>query len=308
MSTGLKRHKKLKPFFSLDIVLPLILLTKMSSSNLCAAVWEQNIDLAKALIADGADINAVNSISWTPLFIASFYNNTEIALALISAGANVNKINSDGQTPLHMATREGNIEIVRALIVAGADLNVVEDASFTPVYLASCYGHTEIVKTLIKAGANIHIANNTYTTPLRIASFYGHIDIVRALLDAGAHVTTDKNEDGHTMIQAAQICGHNKVVEMLRNAMYPPNKSNMSSVYVVIENGEPYKNVYTSFTSAATTVKEKYAEIIAEEKREMDGHPICSEIDVPENTLTGSTYLYVEKGIHIYIYKLAIAV
>jgi len=82
----------------------------------------------------------------------------------------------------------------------------------------------------------------------------------------------------------------------------------MSSVYVVIENGEPYKNVYKSFASAAASVKEKYAEIIAEEKREMNGYPICSEIDVPEDILTGTTYLYVEKGIHIYIYKLPIAV
>jgi hypothetical protein len=82
----------------------------------------------------------------------------------------------------------------------------------------------------------------------------------------------------------------------------------MSSVYVVIENGKPYENVYTSFASAAVAVKEKYAEMIAEQIREMNGYPICSEIDVPEDILTGTTYLYVEKGIHIYIYKLPIAV
>lgn len=34
----------------------------------------------------------------------------------------------------------------------------------------------------------------------------------------------------------------------------------MFSVYVVIKNGEPYDNVYTSFASAAEAVKEKYAE------------------------------------------------
>jgi len=81
----------------------------------------------------------------------------------------------------------------------------------------------------------------------------------------------------------------------------------MSLVYVVIENGEPYENVYTSFASAAAAVKEKHAEEIAEQIRDMDGYPICSKIDVPENILTGNTYLYVEKGIHIYIYKLPIA-
>ena len=82
----------------------------------------------------------------------------------------------------------------------------------------------------------------------------------------------------------------------------------MSSVYVVIENGEPYKNVYKSFTSAAAAVKEKHVEEIAEQIREANGYPICSDIDVPEDVFTGKTYLYVEKGIHIYIYKLPIAI
>ena len=82
----------------------------------------------------------------------------------------------------------------------------------------------------------------------------------------------------------------------------------MSSVYVVIENGEPYENVYTSFTSAAAAVKEKHEWEYVEQIRVSNDYPICSEIDVPEDILTGKTYLYVEKGIHIYIYKLPITV
>ena len=81
----------------------------------------------------------------------------------------------------------------------------------------------------------------------------------------------------------------------------------MSSFYVIIENGEPYQNVYTSFNSAVVAVKEKHAEEVAEQIRVSNGYPISSEIDVPEDILTGKTYLYVEKEIHIYIYKLPIA-
>ena len=77
----------------------------------------------------------------------------------------------------------------------------------------------------------------------------------------------------------------------------------MNAVYVVIENGDPYPNVYTSFTSAVATVKVKYKEV-AEELSEEDGS-ICSELDVPENA-SGKTYLYIEKGIHIYIFKLPV--
>jgi len=67
-------------------------------------------------------------------------------------------------------------------------------------------------------------------------------------------------------------------------------------VYVVIENGEPYPQVYASFALAVAKVKEKHAETVAEE-----ADALCSDLDAPEQS--DRTYLYVEKGIHIYIYK-----
>lgn len=77
-------------------------------------------------------------------------------------------------------------------------------------------------------------------------------------------------------------------------------------MYIVIENGDPYQNIYTSFKSAAKAAQEKYKEVVEEQMREAGGESICSELDIPEDT-SGTTYLYVEKGIHIYIYKLKIA-
>ena len=76
----------------------------------------------------------------------------------------------------------------------------------------------------------------------------------------------------------------------------------MATIYVVIENGTPYPMVYTTFASATATVKEKHREILKEDTSD----PSCSDVDVPENTNTGITYLYIEKGIHIYIYELPI--
>ena len=82
----------------------------------------------------------------------------------------------------------------------------------------------------------------------------------------------------------------------------------MTTVYVIVENGEPYNVVYQTFESAVAVVKAKYKETIDEQLREADGqYDICSELDTPEDKVTGKTYLYVEKGINIYIYKLPIA-
>jgi hypothetical protein len=84
----------------------------------------------------------------------------------------------------------------------------------------------------------------------------------------------------------------------------------MASVYVVIENGDPYPEVYKTYNEAASAAKMKYKEMIDNNINEMKGHPesiqsIIDNIEVPENK-DGTTYLYVEKGIHIYIYKLPI--
>ena len=87
--------------------------------------------------------------------------------------------------------------------------------------------------------------------------------------------------------------------------VHSPSKM-ATPVYVVVENGIPYPIAYTSFACAAAAAKEKHKETVEEQMREADGGTICSELDVPENTLTGKTYLYVEKGIHIYIHKLPI--
>jgi len=80
----------------------------------------------------------------------------------------------------------------------------------------------------------------------------------------------------------------------------------MTYVYVVIENGDPYPAVYTSFAVAVSAAKVRHAETIIEELLEADGEPMCSDLDVPENEITGKTLLYVEKGIHIEICKLPI--
>jgi cytohesin len=44
----------------------------------------------------------------------------EVAKALIAAGANVNLANKDGETPLYRATLYGHTEIVKLLEAAGA--------------------------------------------------------------------------------------------------------------------------------------------------------------------------------------------
>jgi hypothetical protein len=84
------------------------------------------------------------------------------------------------------------------------------------------------------------------------------------------------------------------------------SEGKMNAVYIIIENGEPYSIVYQTFESAVAVVKTRHKETIDEQISEAEGYPICSDLDTPEDKITGKTYLYVEKEIYIYIYKLPV--
>lgn len=82
----------------------------------------------------------------------------------------------------------------------------------------------------------------------------------------------------------------------------------METIYVVIENGDPYLVAYKTYNQAIAAVKAKHKDEIEEELRWLEENPGdhgCNDVDVPE-AASGLSRLYIEKGIHIEIHKLPI--
>jgi len=75
-------------------------------------------------------------------------------------------------------------------------------------------------------------------------------------------------------------------------------------VYIIIENGDSYDVAYNTYGLAVNAVKAKHRKEL-----QSQGYPeeSCSEVDIPESK-SGRTYLYIEKGIHIYIHKLFVLI
>ena len=75
------------------------------------AVRENDMEAARWLIANGADVNAKNGIDWTPLYLAAA---AEVAKLLIDNGAEVNvSARRYGWTPLHWAAKKGAAEVAK---------------------------------------------------------------------------------------------------------------------------------------------------------------------------------------------------
>jgi ankyrin repeat protein len=75
--------------------------------------------MAKLLINKGANINAKDSKSRTPLMIAAEKGYIEIVKPLINRGADVNVRRHDGETALGIALQKGNFNTARLLRFAG---------------------------------------------------------------------------------------------------------------------------------------------------------------------------------------------
>lgn len=74
-------------------------------------------------------------------------------------------------------------------------------------------------------------------------------------------------------------------------------------VYVVTENGDVYPDVYLAYEDAVAAVKDRHwAQLEEEMNHASDWCPPVSEVDVPESD-SGTTELYIEKGIYIQICK-----
>jgi hypothetical protein len=84
----------------------------------------------------------------------------------------------------------------------------------------------------------------------------------------------------------------------------------MSYVYIIVENGEAYPNAYAKYASAVAAVKTKHKTYLEEQIKELayleDIESVLKDINVPENTETGISQLYIEKGINISIQKVPI--
>ncbi len=158
------------------------------TKSLFEAVKKGDIEQVKKFIAAGADVNARNNRSVTPLHFAATNGHEEIARLLIAEGANVNVNMGDySWTPLHDAANRGHTKLVKLLLEKGAKVDAGYNYGHTPLYYAIWSEDEESVRILIAAGADVNGPKQGYP-PLFYAVRKSHEGIVKAIIDAGADV------------------------------------------------------------------------------------------------------------------------
>lgn len=135
--------------------------------------------------------------------------------ALLKQGADVNASEADGTTALHWAGYREDLETVDLLIRAGAKVNAANDLGVTPLWTACENGNTGVAQRLLQAGADPNAALMSGETLLMTAARAGKAEVVKLLVAKGAKVNAKERAHGQDALMWAVAQRHPAVVELL---------------------------------------------------------------------------------------------
>lgn len=184
------------------------------------------LDIIKALLMRGADINATDLDGTTALMIALENNHLDVAVCLLSHYSEIKNIEAInykdkyGWTSLHLCAAKGHLKCAETLLINGADANTLTLTNATPLIIATEQKHFDVVILLLTHYArtkNLSIINHQDQhgcTALHHAVCKGNFKIVEALLSHGADAHVISNR-GETMLMRPIHNNHYQIVTLL---------------------------------------------------------------------------------------------
>ena len=108
----------------------------------------------------GAAVNA-------PVADAASRGDKDAVRALLKDGADVNAPQGDGMTALHWAATRGDAEMASMLLVAGANPRAATRfGGYLPLHVAAERGFAPVVRSLVQGGADVNATTGRGTTAL----------------------------------------------------------------------------------------------------------------------------------------------
>jgi len=168
-----------------------VLLSAQQPSTVLEAARDGDRDAVRALLKQGADVNAAEGDGMTALHWAARAGDAELVQMLLYAGANVKATTRLGAyTPLMMAAQAGHAPAVAALLAGGSDVKAASTTGTTPLMFAAQSGDPRTVTMLVEGGSDVNARETAMEqTPLMFAAAYNRVDVVKLLLARGADIT-----------------------------------------------------------------------------------------------------------------------
>jgi len=196
---------------------------KLAYKGLFAAAAQGNTAQIRTLIAQGEKVDAKDGRGRTPLHVAAFEAKHEAMRALVAAGANPNALENDRYDIVTIAAVANDAQTLRvALELGGSARNITSRYDGTALIAAAHLGHAQVVRTLIRAGAPLDHINNLGWTAVPESIVLGdggprHVDTLKALIQARANLNL-ADRQGRSPLELAQMRGYRSMEALLKQA------------------------------------------------------------------------------------------
>src|SRR5918993_67606 len=125
-------------------------------------------------------VSPVATAPESPVADAAMRADAAAVRALLKDGADVNAAQGDGMTALHWAARQGSIDTVRMLLFAGGNVRATTRlGGYTPLLLASQAGHAAGIEAPVKGGAGAERGTPQGATALMLAPAAGRPEAIK---------------------------------------------------------------------------------------------------------------------------------
>ncbi|NXK72858.1 MYPT2 phosphatase, partial [Amazona guildingii] len=235
------------------------------------ACIDENLDMVKFLVENGADVNQQDNEGWTPLHAVASCGYLNIAEFLISHGANVAAVNSEGEVPSDIAEEAAMKDLLLEQVKKqGVDLDLarkeeeqqmlqdarqwlnsgrIEDpkqprTGATALHVAAAKGYSEVMRLLIQAGFNLNVQDNDGWTPLHAAAHWGVKEACSILAEALCDMDI-RNKLGQTPFDVADE-GLVEHLEMLqkKQTVLRSEKETRNKLIEADMNGKPQSRLF----------------------------------------------------------------
>ncbi|MCW8908181.1 MAG: ankyrin repeat domain-containing protein [Sedimenticola sp.] len=191
--------------------------------GLLAAAASGDATRIRQLAREKVEIDVRDSRQRTPLHIAAYSGQHDAMRALVAAGADPNAMEGDDYDIVTIAAVANDLPTLRVALELGASpSNVTSPYRGTALIAAAHLGHHEVVRTLIEAGAPLDHVNNLGWTAVIESIVLGdggdrHVATLAALIAGGADINLpDRN--GRTPLALARRMGYREMAALLESA------------------------------------------------------------------------------------------
>ena len=182
-------------------------------SALHMALTEKHDDLAKNLVAHGADIDQKNREGVTPLLLALQNGLEPFASSIVDKVSDVEELDQNQSSSLHLAIDQKFESLALKLLARTKKINQAARNQETAVFKAVQQNSVTLVKALIERGADLDLATS-YQAPIHVALKNQVAEIVSLLIATIKNIEA-KNSDSQTPLIMAVVTGTDAQVSQL---------------------------------------------------------------------------------------------